>query len=207
MKNILIGIAGGTASGKTTIAKAIDDAFEAHEVIIIRQDNYYRAQDHLNTEERLKTNYDHPNAFDFELLKMHLKLLLKGESIEQPNYDFTLHNRSKITSTTSPSRVIVLEGILSLADSELNSLMDIKVFVDTEADLRFIRRLLRDTAERGRTVEQSIQQYLDTAKPGHDTFVEPSKKLADIIIPYTSHNTVAINMLIDKVRFIVSQQN
>lgn len=205
MKNILIGIAGGTASGKTTIAKAIDDAFEAHEVIIIRQDNYYRAQDHLKTEERLQTDYDHPNAFDFELLKMHLKQLLQGETIQQPNYDFTLHTRSPITTTTYPSRVIVLEGILSFADLELNKLMDIKVFVDTEADLRFIRRLLRDTSERGRTVEQSIQQYLATAKPGHDTFVEPSKKLADIIIPYTSHNTVAINMLIDKVRFIVSQ--
>ncbi|MGL5956281.1 MAG: uridine kinase, partial [Brevinema sp.] len=120
-------------------------------------------------------------------------------------YDFTLHTRSIETSLTSPSKVIILEGILSFADPEITDIMDIKVFVDTEADLRFIRRLLRDTTERGRSIEQSINQYLFTAKPGHDMFVEPSKKIADIIIPYTNHNTVAINMLIDKVRYIVAQ--
>ncbi len=206
MKSVLIGIAGGTASGKTTIAKAIEEAFCSQEVIIIRQDNYYKSQDHLDVDARVLTDYDHPNAFDFELLKSHLKDLTTGKAIQQPLYDFTTHTRSKDTVTVNPSRVVILEGILSFADLELNDLMDIKVFVDTEADLRFIRRLLRDTSERGRTVEQSINQYLDTAKPGHDLFVEPSKKIADIIIPYTRHNTVAINMLIDKVRYTVSQK-
>ncbi len=203
MKRILIGIAGGTASGKTTIAKAIEAAFNSDEVVIIRQDNYYKSQDHLDMESRENTDYDHPNAFDFELLKTHLKQLSQGQDIEQPIYDFTTHTRSSESTIIKPSRVIILEGILSFADSELNEFMDIKVFVDTEADLRFIRRLLRDTSERGRSVEQSINQYLSTAKPGHDLFVEPSKKIADIIIPYTHHNTVAIDMLIDKVRYVV----
>ncbi|MGL4676622.1 MAG: uridine kinase [Brevinema sp.] len=205
MKNILIGIAGGTASGKTTIAQAIEKAFCSDEVVIIRQDNYYKSQDHLSTEERLQTNYDHPNAFDFDLLKQHLEELTQGKQIYQPNYDFTFHTRSSETSLINPGKVIILEGILAFADPAIIDIMDIKVFVDTEADLRFIRRLLRDTTERGRSIEQSINQYLFTAKPGHDLFVEPSKKLADIIIPYVNHNSVAINMLIDKVRYIVSQ--
>ncbi len=205
MKNIVIGIAGGTASGKTTIAQAIERSFSRNEVVILRQDNYYNSQDHITLEERLSTNYDHPNAFDFELLRDHLKLLSEGKIIEQPIYNFTTHTRSSETHKIIPSRVIILEGILSFADSSLMDLMDIKVFIDTEADLRFIRRLLRDTVERGRTIEQSINQYLATAKPGHDQFIEPSKKKADIIIPYTDHNTVAIDMLIDHVRYIVSQ--
>ena len=205
MKNIVIGIAGGTASGKTTIAQAIERSFSRNEVVILRQDNYYNSQDHITLEERLSTNYDHPNAFDFELLRDHLKLLSEGKIIEQPIYNFTTHTRSSETHKIIPSRVIILEGILSFADSSLMDLMDIKVFLDTEADLRFIRRLLRDTVERGRTIEQSINQYLATAKPGHDQFIEPSKKKADIIIPYTDHNTVAIDMLIDHVRYIVSQ--
>ena len=205
MKNILIGIAGGTASGKTTIAQAIESAFCSEEVIIVRQDNYYNSQDHLTFEERISTDYDHPNAFDFDLLKDHLKSLSEGKTIEQPIYSFNTHTRSSETKTIIPSRVIILEGILSFADNSLTELMDIKVFVETEADLRFIRRLLRDTVERGRTIEQSINQYLATAKPGHDQFVEPSKKKADIIIPYTDHNTVAIDMLIDQVRYIVSK--
>ncbi|MDK2817972.1 MAG: uridine kinase [Spirochaetota bacterium] len=205
MKNIVIGIAGGTASGKTTIAQAIERSFSRNEVVILRQDNYYNSQDHITLEERLSTNYDHPNAFDFELLRDHLKLLSEGKIIEQPIYNFTTHTRSSNTHKIIPSRVIILEGILSFADNSLMDLMDIKVFIDTEADLRFIRRLLRDTVERGRTIEQSINQYLATAKPGHDQFIEPSKKKADIIIPYTDHNTVAIDMLIDHVRYIVSQ--
>ena len=205
MKNIVIGIAGGTASGKTTIAQAIERSFSRNEVVILRQDNYYNSQDHITLEERLSTNYDHPNAFDFELLRDHLKLLSEGKIIEQPIYNFTTHTRSSETHKIIPSRVIILEGILSFADSSLMDLMDIKVFIDTEADLRFIRRLLRDTVERGRTIEQSINQYLATAKPGHDQFIEPSKKKADIIIPYTDHNTVAIDMLIEHVRYIVTE--
>ena len=171
MKNILIGIAGGTASGKTTIAQAIESAFCSDDVVIVRQDNYYNSQDHLTFEERISTDYDHPNAFDFDLLKEHLKLLSEGKTIEQPIYSFNTHTRSNETKTITPSRVIILEGILSFADNSLVDLMDIKVFVETEADLRFIRRLLRDTVERGRTIEQSINQYLATAKPDRKSVV------------------------------------
>lgn len=203
--NIVIGIAGGTASGKTTIAQAIENAFHKEEVLIIRQDNYYQSQDHLTAEERKLVDFDHPNAFDFDLLYAHIEKLRNGDSVEQPIYDFTTHTRSTKKVIASPARVIVLEGILVFEDPRLIKLMDVKVFIDTEADLRFIRRLLRDTAERGRTIEQSIEQYLRTARPGHERFVEPAKKKADIIIPYKDHNTVAIEMLIDKIRYIISQ--
>ncbi|MGL4388678.1 MAG: uridine kinase, partial [Brevinema sp.] len=167
------------------------------------QDNYYKSQNHLTEAERVNTDYDHPNAFDFDLLVEQMTDLKKGHSIEQPNYDFTQHTRFTQKTKINPAKVIIIEGILVFADERLTNLMDIKVFVDTEPDLRFIRRLLRDTSERGRTIDQSIHQYIETAKPGHDRFIEPSKKLADIIIPYTIHNTVAIEMLIDKVRYIV----
>lgn len=207
MKNIIIGIGGGTASGKTTIAHSIENAFSSKEVIIIKQDNYYKSQDHLTEEERIRVDYDHPNAFDFDLLVEQITALRDGISIEQPQYDFTCHTRSSETLSIEPAKVIIIEGILVFSDDRLINLMDIKVFVDTEADLRFIRRLLRDTAERGRTINQSITQYIETAKPGHDRFVEPSKKKADIIIPYTNHNTVAIDMLIDKVRYIILRKS
>ncbi|MGL4393898.1 MAG: uridine kinase [Brevinema sp.] len=205
-KNIIIGIAGGTASGKTTIAYSIEKAFSIDEVVIIKQDNYYKSQDHLSEAERVNTDYDHPNAFDFDLLVEQMTMLKNGQAIEQPNYDFTQHTRLKETTHVEPAKVIIIEGILVFAETRLTNLMDIKVFVDTEADLRFIRRLLRDTAERGRTIDQSIHQYVETAKPGHDRFIEPSKKLADIIIPYTHHNTVATKMLIDKVHYIIQQK-
>lgn len=202
-KNILIGIGGGTASGKTTIAGAIKSSFSDKEVIIIRQDNYYKSQDFITLEERIKTNYDHPNAFDMELLEKHLTALINGKSINHPVYDFTTHTRAKETKHVEPGNVIILEGILALSDERILDIMDIKVFVDTEADLRFIRRLLRDTIERERTMEQSINQYIETAKPGHDQFVELSKIKADIIIPYQNHNTVAVEMLIDKIQYIL----
>lgn len=204
MKNLIIGIAGGTASGKTTIAETINKAFSDNEVVIIRQDNYYKSQDHLTLEERIETNYDHPDAFDFKLLTEQILALQNGQKIQQPLYDFTVHTRAQNTICVAPSKVIILEGILVFADEQLLNAMDIRVFVDTEADLRFIRRLLRDTTERGRTQEQSITQYLKTAKPGHDQFVEPSKKKAHIIIPYTTHNTVAVDMLIDQINYILS---
>ncbi|MGL4562865.1 MAG: uridine kinase [Brevinema sp.] len=204
-KNIIIGIAGGTASGKTTIAHSIEKAFSSDEVVIIKQDNYYKSQEHLSESERVNVDYDHPNAFDFDLLVEQMSQLKKSHPIEQPNYDFTQHTRIDKKTIVNPAKVIIIEGILVFADLRLTNLMDIKVFVDTEADLRFIRRLLRDTTERGRTIQQSITQYIETAKPGHDRFIEPSKKMADLIIPYTIHNTVAINMLIDKVRYIIQQ--
>ncbi|MGL4367608.1 MAG: uridine kinase [Brevinemataceae bacterium] len=207
MKNIVIGIAGGTASGKTTIARAIGTSFSEDDVVIIRQDNYYKSQHHLSLEERISVDYDHPNAFDFDLLCTHMNLLRNGIEISQPLYDFTKHIRSDETTCVKPGKVIIVEGILVFADERLLKLMDIKVFVDTEADLRFIRRLLRDTVERQRTLDQSITQYLATAKPGHDQFVEPSKKKADIIIPYKDHNTVAIDMLIDQINYIITKND
>ncbi|MGL5253440.1 MAG: uridine kinase [Brevinema sp.] len=204
MTRTVIGIAGGSASGKTTIAHAIEEAFKTESVIIIRQDNYYKPQDHLSLEDRKYTNYDHPEAFDFPLLCSDIQALKEGKNIEQPQYDYTHHTRSPNTVSTSSASVIIVEGIILFEHPELASLMDIKVFVETAADLRFIRRLLRDTSERGRTVEQSIKQYLSTARPGHDAFVEPSRAKADIIIPYTVHNTVGIEMLVDKIRYLLS---
>ena len=202
MKNVLIGIAGGTASGKTTIARAIEAAFSEDEVVIVRMDNYYKSQDHLSMDDRVKTDYDHPDAFDMDLLREQLQDLIDNKSIEHPIYDFTIHTRSSKKQKMNPCQVIILEGILVLTEPKIVDLMDIKVFVDTEADLRFIRRLLRDTTERERSIHQSIAQYLDTAKPGHDQFVEPSKKRADIIVPYVEHNTVAVKMLIDQISYL-----
>ncbi len=202
MKNVLIGIAGGTASGKTTIARAIEVAFSEDEVVIVRMDNYYKSQDHLSMDDRVKTDYDHPDAFDMDLLREQLQDLIDNKSIEHPIYDFTIHTRSSKKQKMNPCQVIILEGILVLTEPKIVDLMDIKVFVDTEADLRFIRRLLRDTTERERSIHQSIAQYLDTAKPGHDQFVEPSKKRADIIVPYVEHNTVAVKMLIDQISYL-----
>ena len=204
MTRTVIGIAGGSASGKTTIARAIEKAFETESVIIIRQDNYYRPQDNLSLEERKYTNYDHPDAFDFPLLCSDIRALKDGKPVEQPQYDYTHHTRSSNTICTPSASVIIVEGIILFDHPELAALMDIKVFVETAADLRFIRRLLRDTSERGRTVEQSIHQYLATARPGHDAFVEPSRAKADIIIPYTIHNTVGVEMLVDKIRYLLT---
>lgn len=206
MSNTVIGIAGGSASGKTTIAKSIEQSFNPSHVVILRQDNYYKPQDHLSVEERKFTNYDHPDAFDYPLLYRHLCNLRDGIAIEQPLYDFTMHTRSQTTCLIEPADVVIIEGIMIFDEKNIAGLMDIKVFVETDADLRFIRRLLRDTSERGRTVEQSIQQYLATARPGHESFVEPARKKADIIIPYTVHNTVAVEMLIDKISYLISQR-
>lgn len=205
MPNTVIGISGGSASGKTTVAHAIGQAFEPSQVVILRQDNYYKPQDELSPEERKFTNYDHPSAFDFALLGSHLKDLKAGRSVQQPLYDYTLHTRSGRETLLEPAAVIIIEGIMLFDEEQLAGLMDIKVFIETDADLRFIRRLLRDTAERGRSLEQSIQQYLSTARPGHEAFVEPARRKADIIIPYATHNTVGINMLIDKIRYLISR--
>ena len=204
MKPILIGIAGGSASGKSSIAQRLKNEYSlTNSVVIIRQDDYYKDQSHLTMEERVKTNYDHPLAFDNDLLIQHLNALMNGETIEKPTYDYTVHNRSEVTETIKPCDVIVLEGLFVLESESLRELLDMKIFVDTDADIRFIRRLLRDVEERGRTLDSVVTQYCTTVKPMHEQFVEPSKKYADIIVPEGGYNQVALNMIVEKIRSII----
>ncbi len=200
MDTILIGIAGGTGSGKTTLANRLVESFGGDEVSILRHDNYYRRHDDMEYEERTKLNYDHPDAFDTELLCEHIRALKAGKSIRMPVYDYSLHNRSDRTIEVKPAPVIVLEGILIFAEVSLCELMDIKVFVDTDADVRILRRIVRDVKHRGRSLDSVISQYLTTVKPMHEQFVEPSKRRADIIIPEGGENRVALDMLIQRVR-------
>ena len=199
MDTILIGIAGGTGSGKTTLADKLVDSFGSDEVSILRHDNYYKRHDELTYDERSKLNYDHPDAFDTELLCEHIQMLKEGKAIEMPVYDYTVHNRSNEVVVVEPAPVIVLEGILIFAEQSLCDLMDIKVFVDTDADVRILRRILRDVKERERSLDSVISQYLTTVKPMHEQFVEPSKRRADIIIPEGGENMVALQMLIERV--------
>ena len=199
MDTILIGIAGGTGSGKTTLADKLVDSFGSEEVSILRHDNYYKRHDEMTYDERSKLNYDHPDAFDTELLCEHIQMLKEGKAIEMPVYDYTVHNRSNEVVVVEPAPVIVLEGILIFAEQSLCDLMDIKVFVDTDADVRILRRILRDVKERERSLDSVISQYLTTVKPMHEQFVEPSKRRADIIIPEGGENMVALQMLIERV--------
>ena len=200
MNTILIGIAGGTGSGKTTLADKLIENFGSDEVSILRHDNYYKCHDDMTYEERSLLNYDHPDAFDTELLYEHIKMLKDGHAIEMPVYDYTVHNRSDEVVIVNPAPVIVLEGILIFAEPSLCELMDIKVFVDTDADVRILRRILRDVKERERSLDSVISQYLTTVKPMHEQFVEPSKRRADIIIPEGGQNVVALQMLIERVK-------
>lgn len=200
MNTILIGIAGGTGSGKTTLANKLVDSFGNDEVSILRHDNYYNRHDEMCYEERCRLNYDHPDAFDTKLLCEHIKALKAGRAIQMPVYDYTIHNRSDETIQVEPAPVIVLEGILIFAEQSLCELMDIKVFVDTDADVRILRRIVRDVKDRGRSLDSVIAQYLTTVKPMHEQFVEPSKRRADIIIPEGGENAVALEMLIQRVR-------
>lgn len=195
MGRVLIGIAGGTGSGKTTVAQRITEFLKGEKVVLISQDSYYKDRSHLPMEEREKINYDHPDAFDTDLLVEHLKMLKDGKAIEMPVYDFVLHIRKKERILVEPGDVVILEGILVLHDERLRKLMDIKIYVDTDDDIRFIRRLERDIKERGRTIDSVIRQYLETVRPMHLQFVEPSKRYADIIIPEGGFNDVAIEMV------------
>ena len=201
---VIIGIAGGSASGKTSIAQSIYDRFKgSHRVKIIKQDDYYKDQSDKTMEERVKTNYDHPFAFDNDLLVSDLKKLKQKQRIEKPTYDYAKHTSSDITEVIEDRDVIILEGIFVLAEEEVRNLCDILIYVDTDADIRFIRRLRRDVEERARTVDSVCNQYLETVRPMHEQFIEPSKKYAHIIIPEGGTNTVAIDLLITKISSIL----
>ncbi|MCI7795484.1 MAG: uridine kinase [Lachnospiraceae bacterium] len=200
MSNVLvIGIAGGSGSGKTTLTNQIAAKFP-EEVTVIKHDNYYKKHDEMSYEERSRLNYDHPNAFDTDLMIRDLKRLKQGETIECPVYDFTIHNRSKNTLTITPGKVIIVEGILIFENKELCDLMDIRIFVDTDADVRIIRRIQRDVMERARSLESVIGQYMNTVKPMHEQFVEPSKKNASLIVPEGGYNQVAMEMILNQIR-------
>ena len=204
-KPLIIGIAGGTASGKSSVSKILYDAFSGQTVTLLRQDDYYNDQGHLTMEERTKTNYDHPLSIDTELLLKHLKKLIMGYSIEKPVYDYTQHTRSEETEAVTPTSIIIVEGLFVLEDIKMRELLDIKIFVETDDDIRFIRRLIRDTTERGRTQESVIAQYTESVKPMHEQFIEPTKRYADVIIPEGKTNTVAIDLLITKINSILNQ--
>ena len=199
MKPIIIGVAGGTGSGKTTVSQEILRRVGAERIAFIQHDSYYRDQSHLPAEERARLNYDHPNSLESELLVMHLRQLQAGRAVDMPLYDFTRHARRGESRHVEPRRVILVEGILIFAEPALREIFDVKIYVDTDADLRFIRRLRRDITERGRTVELVIEQYEKTVRPMHLEFVEPSKRYADLIIPQGGFNTVAMDMVVARI--------
>ncbi|MFC4404035.1 uridine kinase [Gracilibacillus xinjiangensis] len=206
-KPVIIGVAGGSGSGKTSVTRQIQNRFTDQSVLVIEQDYYYKDQSEMPMEERLKTNYDHPLAFDNDLLIEHIEALLDHNPVNKPVYDYTLHTRSQDVIPIEPKDVIIIEGILILDDPRLTELMDIKVFVDTDADLRIIRRLLRDIKERGRSIDSVINQYIQTVRPAHLQFIEPSKRYADVIIPEGGQNTVAIDLLATKIEKILHEGN
>lgn len=198
-KPIIIGVSGGSGSGKTSVSRAIFNNFPNHSIMMLEHDSYYKDQSHLSFEERLKTNYDHPFAFDTDLLIEHLEKLLNYETIEKPVYDYVAHTRSTETVIQEPKEVIILEGILILEDKRLRDLMDIKIYVDTDDDIRIIRRIKRDMIERGRTLDSIIDQYLSVVKPMYHQFIEPTKRYADVIVPEGGENHVAIDLINTKV--------
>jgi uridine kinase len=205
-RRILIGIAGGSGSGKTLVARTIVRQLGSDRVVVIDQDSYYRNLEDIPFRDRDARNFDHPDAFDNDLLKRHIRDLLAGRSIEQPVYDYTAHRRLSETRTIGEHIVIVLEGILIYVDPELRSLMDIKLFIDADPDVRFIRRLRRDLTERGRSVDSVMRQYEESVRPMHLQFVEPSKRYADLIVPEGGHNAVAIDLMQAKIRELLRER-
>ena len=199
METMVIGIAGGTGSGKTTLTKKLKERF-GPDVSVIYHDNYYKRHEGMTYEERSKLNYDHPDAFDTDRLVRDLITLRSGESIQCPVYDYTVHNRSDKTVEVKPTRVVIVEGILIFENKPLRDLMGIKIFVDTDADVRILRRILRDVKERERTLDSVVDQYLTTVKPMHEAFVEPSKKYADVIVPAGGYNVVALDMIVGRIK-------
>ncbi len=202
-KPFIIGVAGGTSSGKTTIAERLVEAMGADDLALVKLDSYYISRTEQPMEERAAANYDHPSAFDWDLMNEHLGKLVQWRPAPVPTYDYTIHDRTDIVDMVQPARIIVVEGILVLWNSELRDRFDLKVFVDTPADLRFIRRLERDVVERGRTQESIIAQYLATVRPSHEDFIEPSRAHADVVIPEGGLNRPALDMLLARVREIV----
>lgn len=204
-KPIIIGITGGTGSGKSTVTNEIYNSVSEEDIVIIQQDSYYRDQSHLDFQKRITTNYDHPFAFDNDLLVSHLKDLINGKAVDMPIYDFERHNRKKETIKINPTKIIILEGILVLSEETIRDLLDIKIFVDTDSDVRVIRRIVRDIEERGRNLDSVITQYMETVRPAHLQFIEPTKRYADIIIPEGGYNKVAIDLISSKVVSIISE--
>lgn len=200
---VIIGVTGGSGSGKTTVSEAIFHQLNGHSILMIQEDSYYKNQDDKPFEERVKTNYDHPDAFDTDLFIKQLKQLQNWETIEKPVYDYVNHTRSKETIIQEPKEVIIVEGILVLNDPRLRDLMDIKIFVDTDDDIRIIRRIQRDMEERGRSLDSIINQYMATVKPMYHQFIEPTKRYADIIVPEGGQNHVAIDLLVTKIRDVI----
>jgi uridine kinase len=206
-KPIVFGVAGGTASGKTTVAETILDAVGASQAAYLSHDAYYRDMIHLPLKERAKLNYDHPDSLETELLIKHVEQLIAGHSVEVPIYDFTEHRRTEETRTVDPSPIILIDGILIFTNPELRDLMDIKVYVDTDADVRFIRRLQRDMNERSRSLESVIEQYMGTVRLMHLEFVEPSKRYADVIVPFGGLNRVAMDMVVAQLTVLLQDQS
>ena len=207
MNTIIIGIAGGTGSGKTTLTERLRDHFGIDEVSVINHDSYYKRYDELPYEERCKLNYDHPDSFDTPLMVAHLRELRAGHPVQVPVYDYTIHNRSDKVQHIEPAPVLIVEGILPFVEPELCALFDYKIYVDTDADERILRRLVRDVKERGRSLDSVINQYLTTVKPMHEAFVEPSKRNADIIVPNGGENTAAVEMLAHHIRNLIEKAN
>jgi uridine kinase len=203
MKVTVIGVAGGSGSGKSTLVSKLQEAFLGEDVTMLCHDFYYKERSELTYEERTRLNYDHPQAFDTEMLVEHIKSLKNNLPIEHPVYSFVDHNRTSETVTVMPSKVVIVDGILIFENKELRDLMDIKVYVDTDADVRLARRVLRDVKDRGRSMESVIEQYITTVKPMHEEFVEPSKKYADVIIPEGGFNSVTVRMLIQNIRSLI----
>jgi uridine kinase len=201
----IIGVAGGSGSGKTTVSRRIQEAVSLEHIAYIQHDNYYRDQSQLRREERARTNYDHPDSLETELLVQHLLALKGGQSIEMPLYDFTQDTRSSATQRVDPAPVILVEGILIFVEKELRDLMDVRIFVDTDADVRLIRRLRRDIAERGRTLDSVVQRYMATVRPMHMEFVEPSKRYADVIVPRGGDNRAAMEMIVSRIHALLRE--
>ena len=199
MDTMVIGIAGGTGSGKTTLTVRLKEKF-GEDVSVLYYDNYYKSHSDMPFEERKKLNYDHPDAFDTQRMVEDLKALCRGETIQSPTYDYTIHDRSDVTVEVRPTKVVIVEGILIFENQALRDLMDIKIFVDTDADVRILRRIMRDVKERGRSLDSVVNQYLTTVKPMHEQFVEPSKRYADIVVLEGGHNLVALDMIIQRVK-------
>ena len=206
MKPIIIGVAGGTGSGKTTVSQEILRRVGAERIVFIQHDSYYRDRSHLSLEERVRLNYDHPDSLESEFLESHLQQLQAGQPVEIPVYDFTTHTRTEETRCVEPKWVILVEGILIFVEPALREMFDVKIWVDTDADVRFIRRLRRDIAERGRTVESVIEQYEETVRPMHLEFAEPSKRYADVIIPEGGFNTVAMDMVVARILEMLGEE-